>query len=288
MNKIFKPIIFALFIFQIAGLQAQQMNVSNFYVQNPFVFNPAAIGYSNEMSAFIEYSNQWTGLKSAPEVGTLGFKAAFAEKMGIGLQVTNQKHGIFNEFYADVKYSYAVKLAEAHMLALGVSAGVQQNDVSVNGIMNYDNTDPALYSNKFDEILLNTGFGLMYNWKSLDVHVALPLAYGMQESRFGQSVYAMASYKFMLMQDKLALTPSALFRGVHTELYSGDFNVNALWDNLFWLQAGYRTNGDIITAAGLKLDRLNIGYSYLIDRTELSIVSTGTHQIYLNFNFRKE
>jgi len=287
MKYLFKTISILLLLLSINFAKAQQIPVNNFYLQNSFIFNPAATGNSQNLNAFFDYSNQWLGLKSAPEVGNIGVYGLINNKMGAGFQISQQKHGIFKQTFADFKYSYRITLASNQSLGFGVSLGIQQNKIELSGIENYDANDPALYSNKFNEILLNSGFGLNYNFDKLNVDLSLPIIYGSQENKFGQTLFALANYDIDIVADTWKITPSIFYRYTHKNINLLDINATTTWKDIMWLQLGYRTNGNILSGLGLNYQNINIGYAYEFDRTNLNIASAGTHQIMLRFGIVK-
>ena len=140
-----------------------------------------------------------------------------------------------------------------------------------------------LISNKFSEALLNGGFGLHYNWNALNINVASPILYGTQENKFAQTVLALASYDIKLPNEIWMLKPSVFYRYTDKNLNQVDINLAAEWDEKLWVQAGYRTNNNILTGFGINVKNLNIGYFFEYNSTNLNVISAGTHQIMIIF-----
>jgi len=264
---------------------AQQTPVNNFYLQNPFSFNPAATGINGNLTGYIDYSDQFTYLKAAPQVSNAGVHGAITSAMGIGVSFAQQNQGIFSQTAVDLKYSYRLAFLESHTVALGVSLGVMQNKIGMDKVDIPDYSDPALTSNKFNEALLNSGFGVHYNWKAVNVGVSVPVIYGTQEGEFAQTVLALASYDFSFSEGIWKVKPSVFYRFTQKSLHLADINVTAEWNRNVWVQAGYRTNNNILGGAGINIKNLGIGYLYEYDNSKLNVISAGTHQILVQFEF---
>ena len=264
---------------------AQQYQINNFYIQNPFVYNPAATGINGNLTAFVDNSDQWTGLKGAPETVNFGVHGLITNAMGVGLQVSQNKQGVFKQTSAALSYSYRVALSEKHTLAMGLSLGLMQNKINIDNVFIPDISDPALNSNKFNEALLVSGFGIHYNWKDLNIGISAPILYGTQETEFMQTILASASYDFFLANDVWLLKPVVFYRYTNANLHLVDINLVAEWNKYLRTQIGYRTNGNIIAGLGLNLKKLDFVYIYEVNRTEINVISTGSHQIMIMFEF---
>jgi len=276
---------FAIMLLTASVTFAQQVPVNNFYSQNPFSFNPAATGLNGNVTGYIDYSDQFTYMKSAPEVANAGVHGMITDAMGIGISFANQSHGIFSQNAVDLKYSFRIAIKETHTLAMGVSLGVMQNKINTSTVEIPDIGDPALTSNKFNEALLNGGFGIHYNWKEVNVGVSLPVVYGTQEGKFAQNIFALASYGINLAEGIWQIKPSVFYRYANNNMHVADVTVTGEWAKRVWMQAGYRSNNNILGGAGISVKNLGIGYMYEYDNSKLNVVSGGTHQILIQYEF---
>jgi len=284
MKNIKYILISSFILFLGVNVSAQQIPHNNFYMQNPFVINPAATGLQGSVAAFADYRDQWAGLKGAPETFHAGVHGLVTEAMGVGLNIKQNKTGIFRQFSVDLDYSYRISLASEQSLAFGLQLGFMQNNLNTEEMIADDDTDPALFSSSLiNEALVQSGFGIHYNWKTLDVHLSSPLIYGMQEKRFLQTAFANVSYGIMIAEDIWKIQPSLLYRYTEYGISQVDVNVLAEWDKKIWAMGGYRTNKNIMFGAGIFLKTIGIGYVYEINRSILSTVSSGSHEVMINF-----
>lgn len=262
--------------------KAQQIPVNNFYLNNPYIFNPAATGISGNVTAYMDYTDQWSGIKNAPENANFGVHGLITKVMGVGLQVSSLKQGVFKQNKISLNYSYRLAFAETHTLAFGFSLGMQQNAINFNTVSDALSSDQALYSTNFNEALFEVGLGLHYNFKGLNVHASTPILYGTQEREFFQNAFGMASYDFSISDGIWVVRPAVFYRyTLYQHLVDGV--MSASWNNRLMVQAGYRTNNNVIVGAGVNLKGLNISYLYEINRTNLSSASSGGHQIMISY-----
>lgn len=264
--------------------RAQQVLQNNFYNQNPLVFNPAAAGIGGDISAFLNYRDQWSGLKGAPESVVLGVHARVTRAMGLGLTISQHQEGVFKQFSTDLNYSYRINLAAEQSLAFGLSIGMSQNSLDMAGLKVSNDSDPTIFSNKFNETLFESGVGLHYSWNNLNIQLSSPLAYGSQEHSYFQTIFGFGSYDFFLENELWRVQPSVFYRYTALGQYNQiDVNVLVEWDEKLWGQVGYRTTGSMIFGGGLKFMNMGLGYMYETDGSELSLVTSGSHEIMVYF-----
>ncbi len=281
MRNLYYILILTPLLFVGENINAQHDYINNFYGHNPIVINPAATGIQGNVTGFINYRDQWTGVKDAPETVSAGIHGLITDAMGIGILINRQKEGVLSRFSLDLNYSYRIGLGIGHSLAFGISGGLSQNKISLANVIITEINDPALRSNKFSEALFKVGFGIHYNWRNLNLNISSPVLYETQEKRFLKNAFAQLSYDFLLAENIWRVQPSVLYRYSVTNLHQADFTVMAEWDRKAWFQAGYRTNKNILIGAGIVIKGLGIGYMYEVNRSQLSHVSFGSHEIFL-------
>lgn len=275
----------ATLMISLSGL-SQQVPGENFYQINPFSVNPAAAGINRNISAYMDYRDQWSGLKGAPETIRFGLHGLVTRDMGVGLHVDQNNTGIFKQFSVDLDYSYRVALnSDEQSLSFGLSFGFFQNKINYDNVIIGTEMDPSLYSsNLFDEALVRTGFGVHYNYNDLNIHLASPLLYTTQEKKFLQNLYGLATYDFYLADNVWKVQPSVLYKYSYGSRGQADISVMGEWKGRLWAMAGYRTNRSILTGFGINFSYFDIGYAYEVNRSQLSSISSGSHGIVLYFN----
>ena len=130
MKAIFKTFIFV-FLLSALSSQAQILVRNNFYVQNPYLINPALTGFHGEVTAYLNYRDQWQGLSGAPEVGQLGVHGPISEHMGLGAKASILSSGIFRETMVDLTWAYWMNVHEGATLSVGASMGFAFSKIKI-------------------------------------------------------------------------------------------------------------------------------------------------------------
>lgn len=284
MKSIKYTLILFFFILLFGNTSAQQVPLNNFYLLNPFTINPAATGIQANLAAYVNYRDQWSGLKGAPETMQAGFHGLLTGNMGLGFKVEQNKHGVFKQTSFDIDYSYRIAFEGHQSLAFGLLFGFQQNKLNFDEMIIGDINDPAQYSNLIDEAMIHAGLGLHYNFQDLNVHISTPLFYGKQEQKFVQTIFGLVSYDFFLSEKIWKIQPSVLYRYTEKNISQFDVGVLTEWDRKIWLSASYRTNNSIIAGLGIIIKNLGIGYAYDYNLSDLAMLAQGSHEIMLFFN----
>ncbi len=120
-------------ILLIAGLltetlaNAQQSILLNQSAYNPYVLNSAAIGLSDDITANCHYKKNWFGMSESPELVQLTVEGPFSKgKYATGLNLINEKAGIFSKTYIAGTFRFRAKITPQHHLLFGLSAGFQR------------------------------------------------------------------------------------------------------------------------------------------------------------------
>ena len=83
----------------------------------------------------------------------------------------------------------------------------------------------------------------------------------------------------------VALKPSVFVKTTEGNT-TFDVNLNAHFNNRFWLGASYRNEDALVALLGMNVtDKLRVGYSYDFTTSKLKDYSDGTHEIMLGYCF---
>ncbi len=184
---------------------------------------------------------------------------------------------------ADLNYSYSDKISDEQTVTFGISIGVIQNNIDKDDVVISDISDPSLYSNKLNEAIFNTGFGISYKFKDLSINLSTPLLYQTQNDKLLNTAFAFASYDIFLQQKMWRVQPSVLYRYSAESDPCVDVNLLAERYEKVWLLAGYKTNKNIAIGGGLFIRNIGIGYIYEVNRSKFYAISAGSHEIMLTF-----
>lgn len=278
-------LLFTLSVLSFVQTFAQQQSQSNFYTQNLFSINPAATGIQGNFAGYLNARDQWTGLKGAPEIITLGLHSMVSPNMGLGLNIEQNSVGVFKQFISELNYSYRLLLSKDQTIAFGLKAGFSQTSLNYQVMDAAQEDDIILYtsSTQINEVHIRAGTGVHYNRKNFNAHISVPVLYGQQEKKYFQTIYSMASYDFYAAENIWKFQPSMLYRHIYASKGQMEFNLMAEWDKKLWGMLSYRTNKTIITGLGLYVNGMGLGYAYEINRNELSSVASGSHEIMIYF-----
>ena len=265
------------------GLFAQQIVRNNFYIQNPYLINPALTGFHGEFSGYLNYKNQWQGLSGAPDVAQLGAHGPISQNMGMGAKASFQSAGIFRETIIDLTAAYWKEIHTGGILSFGMSAGFAYSSINQDVVRVEDEVDQALYTGYQTESLLNAGFGFHYDYKALQVNIAVPSIYNPIDEVYFQLFNSEVSYDYEINPNWL-VHPSVYYLRANPGLNQIDFTTMVEYAKLVFVQAGYRSIKSVFMGVGVTYSDVGIMYAYEINTERLSSVSSGSHELMIYFD----
>ena len=277
-------ILLFLIVFCINVAKSQVVPKYNLYNQNLFLINPAATGVNGGLKAFVGYKDQWSGFKDAPQNTYFSIDGMMTNAMGLGLLVHKQKMGIFDFTNISINYAYRIGFSSTHALAFGMNVNFLVNQINTDNLYEEELSDPALYSNRFDETLFSNAAGIQYRYKDFSLELSSPLLYSFQEEKFFQTNFLYLAYNFYLADDMYRIQPSTLLRHTRSSPFQADMNLLFDWNRTVWGQVTYRTNKEMLFSAGVFIKYIGIGYAYEMNMQEVSNVSSGSHEIVIFFD----
>lgn len=263
---------------------SQQAYSNNYYHLFPFTINPAVTGMHNNVTGFLNYRDQWSGLKGAPEIVTLGVQGMVNNSMGLGLTINQNKTGVFKQFIAEMNYSYKYSIDKSQAFAFGLMFGFLRNNINFEEVLITEGADPALYSSSIiNETLVRIGFGIHYKWEGLNLHFSSPIVSGIKDNGYFKNGYGLVSYEYELPDKIWRLKPSVLYQYIDSKENQIDLNILAEYNQMVWMKTTYKTNGNLVIGAGVFIDNIGISYNYEINLSELSGVGMNSHEIMVYF-----
>lgn len=303
--------------------QAQQSIQFTQYIFNSISVNPAYAGYKEEWFAQVGLRSQWAGWDGAPKTGSISIDGVLDpvnRRHGVGLQVTADKLGAQSATSAFANYSLRLQLddADTRRLALGVAVGATQYSVDGNKLTSVEIKDGVIPPGMITTWKPDVRLGVYYyspSWYAgLSVQDLFAAAGNNDEFRFNEnsleslyrnvSAYLIAG-GLVSLDEGLYLRPSILVKDDFKGPTSLDINAMIIFNNKFWIGAGYRTRAklfkrDYFDNSPMKLsgmnavtgivqfyatDKLRIGYSYDLMLNKLSGLQNGTHEVTLGLTF---
>lgn len=175
MKTLKKLIIPALALCGWANLSLAQQPLINQYYQNRYFANPAFAGLDEGILLSTAYRQSFTTVTGAPVNQALAVSVALSPKVGLGINIMNDKVGLLRTTLAKASYAYHLPLSsDAKKLSFGLSAGLANNRIDVSDISSTEANDPAI--NEFNNrgIELDGDFGMAYTDEALTIQTSLP------------------------------------------------------------------------------------------------------------------
>lgn len=290
MKKIFYLLM--ILFFGIFEASAQQESQYTQYMYNTMTINPGYTGTRGIPSVFGLYRTQWVGLEGAPKTANFSIDSPIDSKgQALGLSVMNDKIGPSSETNLMLNYAYPIQLSADVHLSLGVSAGLNFNEVDLNKTTKYDPNDTYL-TGVLNRTSPNVGAGIYFHASKWYAGLSVPL---ILETKFYDDVkesvaskqmhfYAMGGYVFDL-NDNLKFKPAAMVKMTEGAPLAVDLSANFLINDKFTLGGAYRWDAAVSAMAGFQVTPgLNIGYAYDYDTTKIRNYNSGSHEIFLRFD----
>lgn len=282
------------------GLWAQQDIQFTQFANNKIFYNPGVAGAGDAICLNAAHRSQWVGFDNAPT--TQNFSANIPINFlhgGLGLNVTNDMIGFFQDITAGVGYAYQMDMAGG-TLGLGLRVDFRNKNVT-SGVWAPPQTlnDPSLVGIGRSSMATDLNFGAHYQNESFYVGLSSTRLLEARDILTSQSgafnaeirgqrhYYLMSGYNIDLGTG-LVLQPAAMIKTdfVTTQL---DLNAAAVYNNQIWGGVTYRVYDALAIMAGYQINKdLRATYSYDLTTSSLRNSSSGSHEIMLNYCFTIE
>ncbi len=297
-NFIYKLKVFLLICFSLAGLKAIAQQENHYLLENfvPFRNNPAYTGNRDLNDLMIMTRQQWTGFEGAPTSYLLATHFVLRDKSAsIGADIQHNATGPVNETRIFLNYSYKVVLGEKSALYLGLKGGVGIVQINLSDLMVIDQGDVLFETDVSNIILPNLGPGLHFVYQNFYFDLSVPKLLrnsltpkGVKEvnngNREDRTVFTGAGARF-LITDEITLLPAIVIWLVRGGRPLFETRISTTYRKM---GAGlvYRPS----SALGGYLDfafwdAVRIGYAYELPTSMLTGSLSGSHEIYLGYNF---
>ncbi|WP_316821729.1 type IX secretion system membrane protein PorP/SprF [Pedobacter gandavensis] len=273
-------------------VKAQQDAQYTDYMYNTISFNPGYTGTREALSILGLYRNQWAGLNGAPETVGLSAHAPVGKKVGLGINISNDKIFVVNEIAVDFFFSYQLDLSEKAKLSLGLKGGINQYSVDFTKA-NTGGYDPGDYNlnNSGSTLSPQTGFGAFYYTDNFYAGISIPnllntshfsdVNKGLKNDRL--HLYYIIGKVFNFGPD-IKFKPSGLVKMVSGSPLQVDVSSNVMFADKFTLGLAYRWDAALSCQTGFQIsDKYMIGYAYDWETTKLAQYNHGSHEIFLRY-----
>ena len=274
---------------------AQQDAQFTQYMYNTINVNPAYAGSRGVLSVFGIYRAQWVGLEGAPTTSVASLHAPINNsRVGLGISLSKDEIGISDRKTVATDFSYTINTSEDFKLSFGIKGSASLLNVDYTKLNKYDKNDPK-FQNKIDnQFSPNIGAGVYYHSNKLYAGVAAPFI--LETKHFDDNTTSIAKdalhYYFTggYVFDVSEITkfkPAFLIKSVKGAPLQADVTANFMFFDKFVLGAAWRWRAAASALAGFQIDRnWFIGYTYDSDTTKLTNYNSGSHEIFLRYEFK--
>lgn len=274
---------------------AQQDAQYTQYMYNTIEVNPAYAGSRGALSVFGLYRTQWIGLDGAPETSTFSVNTPLNNSdLGLGVSLVNDKIGPTVENTLSADLSYTIPTSDTWNLSFGIKGTANLFNIDINKLSYEDQDDPQFQNlkNKFSP---NVGAGLYFH--SDRAYVGLSVPNFIETNRYDSddvaifkekiNYYLIAGYVFNLDRlEYIKFKPALMTKMVEGAPLQVDVSGNFMFNDKFVLGLAYRWSASVSAMAGFQVTKgMYIGYGYDHETTRLRKYNSGSHEIFLRFEF---
>jgi len=276
---------------------AQQDAQFTQYMYNTININPAYAGSRGALSIFGLYRTQWVGLDGAPETSSFSVNSPINNSnLGVGVSLVNDKIGPTNENTLSADLSYTVQTSADFKLSFGIKGTANLFNLDINKLNPENQGDPQFQdlNNKFSP---NVGAGVY--WHSNKAYIGLSVPNFIETNRYNDNdiaiykdkinYYLIGGYVFDLDKYQyIKFKPAVLAKMVEGAPLQVDVSANFMFNDKFVVGLAYRWSAALSVMAGFQVsDGLYIGYAYDRETTRLNNYNSGSHEIFLRYEFFK-
>jgi len=276
---------------------AQQDAQFTQYMYNTININPAYAGSRGALSVFGLYRTQWVGLDGAPETSSFSINSPINNSnLGVGVSLVNDKIGPTNENTLSADLSYTIQTSADFKLSFGIKGTANLFNLDINKLNPEDQGDPQFQdlNNKFSP---NVGAGVY--WHSNKAYIGLSVPNFIETNRYNDNdiaiykdkinYYLIGGYVFDLDKYQyIKFKPAVLAKMVEGAPLQVDASANFMFNDKFVVGLAYRWSAAWSAMAGFQISEgLYIGYAYDRETTRLNNYNSGSHEIFLRYEFFK-
>jgi type IX secretion system PorP/SprF family membrane protein len=284
------------------SVDAQQLNASSFYEMYGVLHNPAAAGTKYHASLGGTFRSQWEGMPGGPQTGLIfGSTYLKKSKLGLGGYVYNDVTGPTRRTGLQTAISYHIFMNDNKAaLSFGLEGRFQQFSYDKERIGPVLGNDPVVAGSD-NTIKGDAGFGIAYTTSDFQLGVSAAQLIQSQlgfyegagnpteEAKLYRHYYLHSNYNWDVDQTT-RIIPNLLLIYLPNAPLEVQGGARVEHSNTFWYGLAYRARQAWMISAGVRIKgKFNIGYSFDIYKTPLSIYDNGSngHEIMLRYDFIK-
>jgi type IX secretion system PorP/SprF family membrane protein len=275
---------------------------------SPLNFNPAVSGSEDAVVSTINARSQWVDIPGAPQTQSLtSHFPLYRLSGGAGIRVNNDKTGQQKTTAVSAAYAWQ-KHFKKTTLSIGAYGGIVYRSLDgskliapggsyENVIDHNDDNIPIALEN---DLIPDAGAGIYFYGEKLKLgisashllnnHFSFQTPEGISSIQYSPNGFVFLGYQFLLGTN-FKLLPNVLYKTDLTESMIDASSILSYKNNIF-LGGSFRsylnqqTDAVAIIGGWNINDKFTISYSYDITLSELNTVSSGSHEIVLNYKIK--
>jgi|SRR5690606_37883953 len=263
------------------------------FMYNTISINPGYAGSRGTTSMFGLHRRQWVGLDGAPVTSQFSMHTPISMKgHGLGFTIANDEIGPSSETYLNASFAYKMPVGKNIWLNMAVLAGGNMLTVDYNKLDIYDKEDPYL-TGQLSRFSPNIGTGFFLYSQKWYVGLSVP---AILETQFfddvQQSIATTRTYFYLIsgyvfdLNPRLKFKPATVIKAAVGAPIAVDLTANFLMRDRLTLGLAYRWDAAVSFLAAFQISPgLQIGYAYDRDTHNLGNYNSGSHEVFLKFEF---
>ena len=276
------------------------------YWMVPGYYNPSAIGNADYIKVTVGSRAQWVGIKHAPLsfVGTADMPFKFLNKrFATGVTIHQQSMGLYSGLNANAQIAYKHKIFGG-TLSAGLQVGLVNEKFKGSEIIvpegddAHESTDEAIPKTDVSGNAFDLGAGIFFQHKKFWVgasvsHITNPSvelkAEGNEEDiyefRQGRTYYFMGGGNIPVKNSLFELQPS-VFVKTDFSVLQAEATMRVRYNKFITGGVAYRHKDAVSAIVNVEIKNFVVGYAYDYPISKMSKATTGSHEIFVNYNVK--
>lgn len=288
-----KTFIACLALLAVSSAWGQQQGLYSQYMFNLMAINPAYAGNKDAISLNLSHRSQWIGFEGAPITQNFNMHGPLKKQnMAVGFQASHEQIGARSVFGVQGIYSYKIPM-RVGQFSFGLQAGIYLYQYKRDKLDYKDINDPILASPDPNMFVPVIDFGVLYSNKTNYIGLTLNQLNNQSHVQNSDSsdsrLYSHVSLiggKVFTLNRYVALKPSFLVRAAELSAVTFDASMGVFINKTLWLGGSYRYQFGFIGSVQYYInDHFSVGYSYDLPTNPLLTYQSGTHEVYIGYDF---
>lgn len=287
-------LLFSFLLLTVVNMHAQQDAQFTQYMYNTVAVNPAYAGSRGVFSVFGIHRAQWIGLDGAPTTTAASFHTPINDsRVGLGISMLKDAIGPSDKQTLSADFSYTISTSENYKLSFGLKGTASLFSIDYTKLNRYDTNDPRFQNNISNQFSPNIGAGIYLHSKKLYAGISVPFMLQSKEfNDINSQVTNEALHYYFIggcvfdVSDTTKFKPAFLVKAVEGAPLQVDLTANFMLYDKFVLGGAWRWDAALSGLVGFQVnDNWFLGYTYDADSTKLANYNSGSHELFLRYEF---